>query len=81
MLPDESKIIRILGSKSGLVTVQHAERLLHGSDDWLLWSETVDDWAKATGGKSFLRESEMLRADPEGLLGFVAVVATKATAD
>jgi cyclopropane fatty-acyl-phospholipid synthase-like methyltransferase len=43
-----------------------------------LWIPAGDDWARITGGEPFCeQEAEMLRADVDGLLGFVAVVATK----
>ncbi len=62
---------------TGLVEVDRAELLPHGSEDWLLWTETSDDWKRDTGGVPYEKEAAMLRADKDGLLGFVAVVATK----
>ncbi len=68
---------REIWQASGLVTVDRAELLPHGAEDWLLWAETWDDWERATGGAPFEREADMLRVDTDGLLGFVAMVATK----
>lgn len=68
---------RALWESSRLVTVEHAELLEHGAADWLLWSEASDDWKRATGRAPYLREAEMLRADADQLLTFVAVVARK----
>jgi cyclopropane fatty-acyl-phospholipid synthase-like methyltransferase len=68
---------RELWESSGLVSVEHAALLPHGAEDWLLWADTTDEWARATGGTPYELEAAMLRADREGLLGFVAVVATK----
>ena len=62
---------------TGLVEVDRAELLPQGGQDWLLWTETSDDWKRATGGTPYEKEAAMLRADKGGLLGFVAVVATK----
>jgi len=67
---------RALWQDSGLVTVDHAGLLPHGAEDWLLWNDTLAAWARATGGTPYELEAAMLRADREGLLGFVAVVAT-----
>jgi cyclopropane fatty-acyl-phospholipid synthase-like methyltransferase len=66
---------RDLWQESGLVTILHADMVEHGAADWLRWTETVDDWARANGQEPFLQEAQMLRADSEGLLGFVAVIA------
>ena len=69
---------RQLWEESGLVSVDRVELLPRGAEEWLLWAEACDDWARITGGEPFFeQEAEMLRADVDGLLGFVAVVATK----
>jgi cyclopropane fatty-acyl-phospholipid synthase-like methyltransferase len=69
---------RALWEAPGLVSVERAELLARGHEDWLRWAETWDAWARTTAGTPFEREAAMLRADEDGLLGFVALVATKA---
>jgi hypothetical protein len=51
---------------------------IDGVPGWLLWAETWDAWARSTAGTPCERESAMRRADAAGLLGFVALVATRA---
>jgi cyclopropane fatty-acyl-phospholipid synthase-like methyltransferase len=68
---------RALWEASGLVSVERAEWIPHGHEDWLCWAETWDAWARTTAGTPFEREASMLRADADALLGFVALVATK----
>jgi cyclopropane fatty-acyl-phospholipid synthase-like methyltransferase len=68
---------RALWEGPGLASVECAEWLPHGHEDWLRWAETWDTWARSPAGTPFEREAAMLRADAEGLLGFVALVAAK----
>lgn len=62
--------------KTGLVTVETADRLEGGRILWRDWCRLVaphvGDW-----GPHLTREADMLDADTEDLLGFVRVVATK----
>lgn len=58
--------------KSGAVTVERADWLPHGWEDWLRWNETCDRI-----GQGATRETEMLRVDGGELLGFSRVVATR----
>jgi cyclopropane fatty-acyl-phospholipid synthase-like methyltransferase len=68
---------RALWQGSGHVTIDHADMVEHGAADWLRWAEATDDWKRANGREPFVREAEMLRADSEHLLGFVAVIARR----
>ncbi len=69
---------RDLWEAPGLVDVDHAEFMPDGGELWLTWAETWDAWAAATEGQEpYEKEVAMLRDDVDGLLGFVAVAATK----
>lgn len=48
-----------------------------GSEDWIAWSQICDDWTSANGGTPYERETQMLRADVEGSLVFILMIATK----
>jgi ubiquinone/menaquinone biosynthesis C-methylase UbiE len=54
---------------SGQVTVEHADTLPHGNDDWVLWETAVGK------GEGASREVTMLRKDPH--LGFTRVAARR----
>jgi cyclopropane fatty-acyl-phospholipid synthase-like methyltransferase len=55
--------------KTGLVTVEVADRLPHGWRDWLQWNEACDRVSGTPG-----QEAEMLRVDAGQALGFTQVI-------
>jgi cyclopropane fatty-acyl-phospholipid synthase-like methyltransferase len=58
--------------KTGHVTVDHADRLPGGWEDWLRWNDVCDrDYGEPR------EEAEMLRADAGRLLGFTRMVARR----
>jgi hypothetical protein len=60
------------------VEVEHCELVPQGREDWLLWSEVTDEWKLPREGvPSRHSDAALLRADADGLLGFVALVARK----
>ena len=61
---------------SGLVTVEHADMLAHGHDDWLLWVTATgaishEPWEHAD------EQAAMLRKDTQRYLGFTRVAARR----
>ena len=48
-----------------------------GSDDWICWADTCDEWARFNGREPYELEAQMLRDDAAGSLLFVMVTATK----
>jgi SAM-dependent methyltransferase len=60
--------------KTGLVVVEEADVVPNGSEQWLFWAETVDDWAVANGRPPYEREAAMLRSDAGETLTFTRVV-------
>ncbi len=58
--------------KTGLVTVEVADSLPHGWDDWLHWNEVCE-----SVGRGFASEAELLRADQGATLGFPRMVARR----
>jgi cyclopropane fatty-acyl-phospholipid synthase-like methyltransferase len=67
-----------LWERDGLVRVEHADAVPHGREDWLVWCDACDDWARARGREPYELEGQMLRADRDGLLGFTRLVASRA---
>jgi cyclopropane fatty-acyl-phospholipid synthase-like methyltransferase len=61
-------------ARTGLVTVELADMIPDGAEDWLRWLEACD-----LVGRGFEPDAEMLRADRGELLGFSRVVAHRAT--
>jgi cyclopropane fatty-acyl-phospholipid synthase-like methyltransferase len=69
---------RELWERSQHAEVEHCELVPQGREDWLLWSEVTDQWKLAHEGAPWQHSSTaLLRADTDGLLGFVALVARK----
>jgi cyclopropane fatty-acyl-phospholipid synthase-like methyltransferase len=69
---------RELWDRSDRVEVEHCELVPQGREDWLLWSEVTDEWKLPREGvPSRHSDAALLRADADGLLGFVALVARK----
>jgi cyclopropane fatty-acyl-phospholipid synthase-like methyltransferase len=60
--------------RSGLVTVETADMIPHGWEDWLLWLETC-----ARVDRGFTPDEQMLRADQDTLLGLTRLVAHRTT--
>ena len=58
--------------KTGRVTVEVADSVPHGWEDWLHWSHVC-----ARAGRGFERDTVMLEADEGRLLGFTRVVAAR----
>lgn len=48
-----------------------------GSDDWICWADTCDEWARLNGREPYQLEAKMLRDDHIGSLVFVIVTANK----
>lgn len=59
---------------SGQVTVEHADMLAHGHDDWLLWVTTA---GSSHGWERSNEQAAMLRKDTQRYLGFTRVVARR----
>ncbi|WP_350279676.1 SAM-dependent methyltransferase [Kribbella sp. HUAS MG21] len=59
--------------KTGLVTVEHADRLPHSWQDWLQWNEACD----LANGMPGREEARMLHADGGRTLGLTRVVARR----
>ncbi|MGC4936482.1 SAM-dependent methyltransferase [Kribbella sp. DT2] len=57
--------------RTGLVTVEVADQLPHGWDDWLQWNEACD----LDGGQPGREEAQMLHADAGRTLGLTRAVA------
>jgi hypothetical protein len=69
---------RELWESTGRVQIEHCALVPHGHADWLLWSELSDQWKLARDGAAWEHSStELLRADTDQLLGFVAMTARK----
>jgi len=66
-----------LWERDGLVTVERADFVPGGAQDWLVWTDACDDWARAHDQAPYEVEAQMLRADRDGLLGFTRLVATR----
>lgn len=58
--------------RTGLVTVERADMVPHGWEDWLRWLD-----ACALVGRRFTPDADMLRADQGRLLGFTRVLAQR----
>ncbi len=58
--------------KTGLVTVEVADRLADGWRDWLVWNEACDRESGTPG-----EEAQMLRTDAGRTLGFTRVIARR----
>jgi cyclopropane fatty-acyl-phospholipid synthase-like methyltransferase len=63
-----------LWERSGLVTVETADMIPHGWDDWLHWLETC-----ASVGRGYEPDEQLLRADQGDLLGLTRLVARRTT--
>lgn len=61
-------------AKTGLVTVEIADRLPGGWRDWLAWNEACDDDSGTPG-----EEADMLRTDAGRTLGFTRLLAHRTT--
>jgi hypothetical protein len=60
------------------VEIEHCALVPHGHEDWRLCSEVTDAWKLARDGAPWKHsDTELLRADADGLLGFVAMTARK----
>ncbi|MEV6288338.1 methyltransferase domain-containing protein [Kribbella sp. NPDC051770] len=60
-------------TKTGLVTVEVADQLAHGWQDWLQWNDACDRYRGAPDQE----EAQMLRADEGRTLGLTRVIATR----
>jgi SAM-dependent methyltransferase len=66
-----------LWEQDGLEQLECCDLIPNGAEDWLVWTEACDDWARLEHRAPYEEEARMLRADRDRLLGFVRLVATR----